>query len=145
MSLDAIKRICLWSGPRNISTALMYSFAQRSDTKVFDEPLYGYYLKNTNAKEYHPGAEEILTTMEMDGKKVVDTMLNENSKPVLFFKHMTHHLLDLDRSFMSETVNVILTRNPYDMLPSFAKMIASFVGTLESKFASFAILFPCLA
>jgi hypothetical protein len=45
------KRICLWSGPRNISTALMYSFAQRPDTLVFDEPLYGYYLKQTAAKE----------------------------------------------------------------------------------------------
>jgi hypothetical protein len=124
MRTDTIKRVCLWSGPRNISTALMYSFAQRSDTKVFDEPLYGYYLKNTNAKKYHPGAEEILAAMETDDKKVVEMMLSENSKPVLFFKHMTHHLLDLDRGFMAETVNVILTRNPYDMLPSFAKMIA---------------------
>jgi hypothetical protein len=123
MSSDGIKRICLWSGPRNISTALMYSFAQRSDTKVFDEPLYAYYLQHTNAKEYHPGAEEILAAMENDGQKVVEMMLRENEKPVLFFKHMTHHLLDLDRSFMSETVNVILTRNPFDMLPSFAKMI----------------------
>ena len=55
-----IKRINLLSGPRNISTALMYSFAQRTDTKVFDEPLYAYYLKNSNAKSFHQGAEEIL-------------------------------------------------------------------------------------
>ena len=63
--MDNIKRICLWSGPRNISTALMYSFAQRTDTKVFDEPLYAYYLKHhPDANSYHPGAEEIMNTME---------------------------------------------------------------------------------
>ena len=64
MQKDNIKRICLWSGPRNISTALMYSFAQRSDTLVYDEPLYAYYLKNSNAKKYHPGAKDILSSME---------------------------------------------------------------------------------
>ncbi|MTE27817.1 sulfotransferase family protein [Winogradskyella ouciana] len=118
------KRICLWSGPRNISTALMYSFAQRSDTKVFDEPLYAFYLRNhPEAHSYHPGAEDILETMENDGDKVVDMLLTNTEKPVLFFKHMTHHLLDLDRDFMKETVNVILTRDPIDMLPSFDKVI----------------------
>ena len=81
--MDNIKRICLWSGPRNISTALMYSFAQRKDTKVFDEPLYAYYLKHhPDANSYHPGAEEIMNTMESDGEKVVEMMLNntENAK-----------------------------------------------------------------
>ncbi|WP_430467869.1 sulfotransferase family protein [Winogradskyella ouciana] len=118
------KRICLWSGPRNISTALMYSFAQRSDTKVFDEPLYAFYLRHhPEAHSYHPGAEDILETMESDGDKVVNMMLTNTEKPVLFFKHMTHHLLDLDRDFMKETVNVILTRDPKDMLPSFDKVI----------------------
>ena len=50
------KRICLWSCPRNVSTALMYSFAQRRDTKVFDEPLYAHYLSESKAN--HPGREE---------------------------------------------------------------------------------------
>lgn len=122
--MSKVKRICLWSGPRNISTALMYSFAQRSDTKVFDEPLYAYYLKHhPEAHAYHPGADDILNTMETDGNKVVTEMLTNNDKPVLFFKHMTHHLLDLDREFMKETINVILTRNPQEMLPSFDKVI----------------------
>lgn len=122
--MDDIKRICLWSGPRNISTALMYSFAQRSDTKVFDEPLYAYYLKHhPEARSYHPGADEIMNTMESDGEKVVEMMLNNTEKPVLFFKQMTHHLLDLDRNFMKDTVNIILTRNPVEMLPSFDKVI----------------------
>lgn len=119
-----IKRICLWSGPRNISTALMYSFAQRNDTKVFDEPLYAYYLSyHPKAHKYHPGAKEILETMETSGEKVVKMMLSNKEKPVLFFKHMTHHLLDLDKSFMKETVNIILTRDPKEMLPSFDEVI----------------------
>lgn len=122
--MDNIKRICLWSGPRNISTALMYSFAQRKDTKVFDEPLYAYYLKHhPDANSYHPGAEEIMNTMEYDGEKVVEMMFNNTEKPVLFFKQMTHHLLDIDRSFMKDTINIILTRDPVDMLPSFDKVI----------------------
>jgi hypothetical protein len=122
--MDSIKRICLWSGPRNISTALMYSFAQRTDTKVFDEPLYGYYLKHyPEAQSYHPGAEDILQAMETDGDKVVNMMLENDEKPVLFFKHMTHHLLDLDQGFMKNTINIILTRDPLDMLPSFDKVI----------------------
>ena len=117
------KRICLWSGPRNISTTLMYSFAQRLDTQVFDEPLYGHYLKNTKAKTYHPAAQEILSTMENDGKKVIDMMLNYDAKPIVFFKQMTHHLLDLDRSFMKDCINIILTRDPAEMLPSFDNVI----------------------
>ena len=122
--MNNIKRICLWSGPRNISTALMYSFAQRSDTKVFDEPLYAYYLRHhLEAHSYHPGVEDILNTMENDGNKVIDAMLKNNEKPVLFYKHMTHHLLDLNRDFMKNTINIILTRNPQEMLASFAKVI----------------------
>ena len=123
MSKEVI-RICLWSGPRNISTALMYSFAQRDDTVVYDEPLYAHYLSKTPAREYHPGAEEVIATMENDGEKVVrDLILGDQPKPVAFFKHMTHHLLNLDTAFLSKTVNILLTRDPVDMLPSFAKWI----------------------
>lgn len=123
MDTGKTKRIFLWSGPRNISTALMYSFAQRSDTQVVDEPLYAYYLSHTEAKEYHPGSKEILETMEHDGEKVVKMMLTTTEKPVLFFKNMCHHLLDLDRSFMSQGENVILTRDPVEMLSSFVEII----------------------
>jgi len=117
-------RICLWSGPRNISTALMYSFAQRDDTVVYDEPLYAHYLSKTPAREYHPGAQEVIATMENDGKKVVyDLILGDHPKPVAFFKHMTHHLYSLDLGFLSKTVNVLLTRDPAEVLLSFAKRI----------------------
>ncbi len=123
MSKDKITRICLWSGPRNISTALMYSFAQRKDTAVFDEPLYAYYLSQTKARKYHPGAEEILSSMENSGEKVIKMMMGSHNKPVVFFKNMTHHLLNLDRSFMKDVVHIILIRDPVEMLPSFAKVI----------------------
>ena len=123
MQKDNIKRICLWSGPRNISTALMYSFAQRSDTLVYDEPLYAYYLKNTNAKKYHPGTKEILSSMENNGTKVIKMMMGFHKKPVVFFKNMTHHLLNLDRTFMQNMIHIILTRDPVEMLPSYAKVI----------------------
>lgn len=119
-----ITRICLWSGPRNISTALMYSFLQRSDSTVFDEPLYAHYLSKTPARQYHPGAEEVIATMENDGQKVVDDLiLGEHSTPVVFFKHMTHHLNDLDWGFLDYTVNVLLTRDPFDMLPSYGAVV----------------------
>lgn len=121
--MDKTKRICLWSGPRNISTALMYSFAQRNDTKVVDEPLYAHYLKNTPADSYHPMAKEVLNSMEQDGKKVIKEMLFDTSKPILFSKQMTHHLVGLDLSFLKNTINIILTRDPVEMLPSFAKEI----------------------
>ncbi len=118
------KKICLWSGPRNISTALMYSFAQRNDCQVFDEPLYAHYLSKTPARAYHPGADEVIAEMENDGEKVVrDLILEFDAKPVGFFKHMTHHLFNLNLVFLSDTINVLLTRDPFDMLPSYAAWV----------------------
>lgn len=118
-----IKRINLWASPRNVSTAFMYSFAQRSDTTVVDEPLYAHYLSKTPADAYHPGAAETLTTMEHDGKKVVKEMLGDYPTPVVFFKNMTHHLVELEWDFMLELENIIFTRHPRDLIPSFAKNV----------------------
>ena len=112
-----VKRICLWSGPRNVSTALMYSFARRDDTIVIDEPLYGYYLQVSGAP--HPGAEEVMAAMETDGEKVVaSVILGDYEKPAVFMKHMAHHLTGLNRDFLQYTVNVLLIRDPEEMLPS---------------------------
>ena len=111
--------ICLFSGPRNISTALMYSFAQRGDMRVIDEPLYGHYLRITGAP--HPGRETVISSMNCDGDSVMRELmaLAIASTPVhLFMKHMTHHLVDLDLSFLTATRNVFLIRDPRDMLPS---------------------------
>lgn len=102
----------------------MYSFAQRPDTTVVDEPLYAHYLKKTDANEYHPGAEEVLANQENDGQKVIENIiLGDYDTPIVFFKNMTHHLVDLDWSFMKEAVNIILTRDPKEMLPSYAKQV----------------------
>ncbi|MBQ0786458.1 MAG: sulfotransferase family protein [Oceanihabitans sp.] len=103
----------------------MYSFAQREDTKVVDEPLYAHYLRNTVAKEYHPGTQDILDTLEQDGNKVIAEMMTNTTSSVFFFKNMTHHLLDVNRDFMKEenVYHVMLTRDPHEMLPSFDKVI----------------------
>lgn len=121
--MSKVTRINLWSGPRNISTALMYSFAQRSDTEVVDEPLYAHYLRITEAHEYHPGAEQILASQEQDGEKVIHSLMTRTGKEVYFFKHMTHHFKQLDGSFMKDCENIILTRDPREMIPSFDKVI----------------------
>lgn len=116
--------ICLWSGPRNVSTALMYSFAQRSDTIVLDEPLYGHYLRVSDAD--HPGRDEVIAAMDCDGDSVMETLLGSKrpgKKPVLFMKHMAHHLVEIDREFLSKTINILLIRDPLDMLPSLMRQI----------------------
>jgi len=117
-------RLFVTSGPRNISTALMYSFAQRADTRVYDEPLYAYYLRHTDAESYHPGAQDVLNSQSQNGEQVVkEVILGEAKKPVLFFKNMTHHLLGLDWSFLEKTCNVILIRDPRSVINSYAKEI----------------------
>lgn len=119
MTLTPTKRISVWSGPRNISTALMYAFRQRPDTIVVDEPLYGHYLNLTDAP--HPGKDDVLAHMETDGEQVVrETLLGNYSRPVVMFKNMAHHLTGLERTFLGELNNVLLTRDPVEMLPSLA-------------------------
>lgn len=109
--------ICLWSGPRNVSTALMYSFAQRDDIQVVDEPLYGHYLSVTGAD--HPGGDEVIAAMNCDGSSVMREFLEQPySSKRLFLKHMAHHLVDLDLGFLQHTSNVFLIRDPREMLPS---------------------------
>ncbi len=111
------KPICLWSGPRNVSTALMYSFAQRSDIEVIDEPLYGHYLRVSGAD--HPAGDEVMAAMNCDGDAVMQALLEPRGDARrLFLKHMAHHLVDIDLGFMRHTSNVFLIRDPRDMLPS---------------------------
>ncbi|MGH3147994.1 MAG: sulfotransferase family protein [Rubrobacter sp.] len=115
-------RLSMWSGPRNVSTALMYSFRQRPDTVVVDEPLYGHYLGVTDAE--HPGASEVMRTMDGDGGRVVrEVILGPCERPVHFFKNMAHHLVGLDRRFLSRITNLLLIRNPEEMLPSLAEQL----------------------
>jgi len=114
-----IKRINCWSGPRNISTALMYSFRERHDTTVVDEPLYAHYLRVTGRD--HPGRDQVLNAQNPDGEAVVrDVLLGSYDSPVVFFKQMAHHLVELNEDFLAATTNILLTRDPRDMLPSLA-------------------------
>ena len=111
--------ICLWSGPRNVSTALMYSFAQRDDMRVVDEPLYGHYLRVSGAD--HPGGADVMAAMNCDGDAVMKGLLRQQAEEPsrrLFIKHMAHHLVDLDLDFLNDTCNVFLVRDPREMLPS---------------------------
>ena len=117
-------RINLWSGPRNVSTALMYAFAQRRDTRVVDEPWYAHYLRVSDAD--HPGKEEVIGAMIADGEQVVrEVILGSCDRPVLFLKQMAHHLVELDRGFLAETVNVLLIRDPVQMLPSLGQTLTN--------------------
>jgi hypothetical protein len=117
-------RLSVWSGPRNVSTALMYSFRQRSDTVVVDEPLYGHYLRTTGAD--HPGAREVMGAMDNDGERVVrEVILGPCGRHVHFFKNMAHHLPGLDPAFLDSVTNVLLIRDPTEMLPSLAKQLSS--------------------
>ena len=113
-------KIALWSGPRNISTALMYSFANRSDTEIVDEPLFGYFLKQTGA--WRPSREEVLQSMETDSKILIDALINsEVNAPIFFMKHMANHLIGLDWDFVKNFKNIILIRDPNDMLLSYSR------------------------
>ncbi|RMH19129.1 MAG: sulfotransferase family protein [Acidobacteria bacterium] len=115
-------RICLWSGPRNVSTAVMYAFSRRRDARVVDEPLYAHYLRCSGAQ--HPGREVVLAAQDADGERVVrEVVLGPCDRPILFLKMMAHHLVDLDLSFLDRTANVILTREPADMLRSLVHQV----------------------
>ena len=114
--------INLWSGPRNVSTALMYAFAQRSDTCVMDEPLYAHYLHLTGAQ--HPGREDILAAMDCNGGRVVrDVLLASQDRSVLFVKNMAHHFVGLPWDFLGKMTNVMLIRDPEQMLPSLINQV----------------------
>lgn len=129
-------RIAMWSGPRNISTAMMRAWENRGDTAVWDEPLYAYYLHRTGIA--HPGAEEVIAAGDTDWRRVVAVLMGEapGDKPIFFQKHMSHHLLDeVDRSWLSQVHNVFLIRNPREVIASYARtrpeVTVSDVGVLQ--------------
>ncbi|MFK7953006.1 MAG: sulfotransferase family protein [Ekhidna sp.] len=114
--------INLISGPRNISTALMYSFSQRVDTKVVDEPFYGYYLNKTNMN--HPGADEIMNDMCLSVSKILHQVYElQKEYPNVFLKNMAHHHIDFDWDYLKNFQNVFLIRDPKQLISSFAQVI----------------------
>ena len=118
-----MNRIAMWSGPRNISTAMMRSWESRSDTFVIDEPFYPYYLSKTDVD--HPGREEIIASGELDEMVVGQKLISEtkDNYSIYFQKHITHHLLpSVDREWMKDVTNCFLIRNPKDMIISYSKV-----------------------
>jgi hypothetical protein len=115
-------RIAMWSGPRNISTAMMRAWGNRKDTFVVDEPFYAYYLKATGKE--HPGAREVIATGEIDWRKVVAQLTGPipKDKRIFFQKQMTHHLLpEVDRQWLDGVTNCFLIRDPRDVIASYIK------------------------
>ena len=116
-------RVAMWSGPRNISTAMMRAWENRSDTAVWDEPFYACYLEATGIE--HPLDAEVIAAGETDWRCVVERLLGDvpDGCPVFFQKHMTHHLLpEIGRGWMDEVVNCFLIRDPCEVLASYARM-----------------------
>jgi hypothetical protein len=99
----------------------MYSFAQRPDTIVHDEPFYAVYLKRSGA--YHPGMSEIFESQSTDETTICKDIFREWRKPVVFIKNMAHHIEVLDKSFLKDTINVFLIRDPRQIIASYAEVI----------------------
>ena len=109
----------MWSGPRNISTALMRSWGSRADTVVVDEPLYAHYLDATG--RVHPGRDEVIAHHEPDWRVVVDRITGPipDGASIFYQKHMAHHLLpEMDWDWVKTLRNAFLIREPREMLTS---------------------------
>ena len=113
-------RIAMWSGPRNISTAMMRAFEHRGDCAVSDEPLYAHYLHASGAD--HPGREDVIAAGDTDWRHVVEHLLGPvpEGKPVWYQKHMAHHLLPgMQREWIFGLANVLLIRDPAEVVASY--------------------------
>lgn len=115
-------RLAMWSGPRNLSTAMMYAFAQRADFTVWDEPFYGPYLRLTGLN--HPMRDAILDSRPLDAVQVQDALVSDGSgsAPHVYHKHMCQHMIaGIPRDFMAECTNVFLIRHPARVVASFSR------------------------
>lgn len=121
-----VVRIAMWSGPRNISTALMRAFENRDDTVVVDEPLYGHYLKATALE--HPAGEAVMASQDCDWRVVADQLCrdlpagaDEAATRVFYQKHMTQHMIaGVGRDWIDRVTNAFLIRAPERVLASYA-------------------------
>jgi hypothetical protein len=111
----------MWSGPRNLSTAMMRSFGARSDTYCVDEPFYAAYLALTGLD--HPMRTEILAAYPTDPEEVARHLAEGEGPAAIFYqKHMTHHMVDgVPRGWMAKTRNAFLIRHPARVLASYAR------------------------
>jgi Sulfotransferase domain len=112
----------MWSGPRNISTAMMRAWGNRPDTLVVDEPFYACYLNATGKK--HPGSDEVIATGDTDWRKVVERLTGPipEGRRIFYQKQMTHHLSpEVDREWLVTVTNCFLIREPREVIVSYIK------------------------
>lgn len=115
-------RIAMWSGPRNISTAMMRAWENRGDCTVSDEPLYAHYLAETRSD--HPGRDEVIAAGETDWRKVTRALVGEvpDGEAIWYQKHMTHHLLPhVGHDWIHALTNVFLIREPDEVVSSYLR------------------------
>jgi hypothetical protein len=139
------RRIAMWSGPRNISTAMMRAFENRADTAVWDEPFYAFYLKRTGID--HPMAEAIIDAHESDFNTVVARCTGSppDGARIFYQKHMTHHMLDdADLGWLNQLSHCFLIRHPAFVAASYAKKRQS-VTAVDLGFRRQADLFDRVA
>ncbi len=116
--------VACWSGPRNLSTALMYAFAARGDCTVIDEPFYAAYLAATGLD--HPMRDAVLASQPQDPEKVISACLAEGALPLTYQKHMTQHMLPgVRRDWLRQVRNLFLIRHP-------ARVVASYQAKREN-------------
>jgi hypothetical protein len=126
-------RLAVWSGPRNISTALMRSWENRPDCRVVDEPLYAYYLAQTGLD--HPARDEVIAAGETSWPAVV-AELTAPVDGIYYQKHMTHHLVpQLPREWIGSLTNVLLIRDPAEVVASYVRsrsnVVAEDIGLVQ--------------
>lgn len=115
-------RLAMWSGPRNISTAMMRAWENRPDSWVVDEPLYAHYL--TQVRVAHPGVDEVIAHHETDWRAVVAALTGPipEGRAIWYQKHMAHHLLPMiGRDWLDRLTHAFLIREPDEMLASLVK------------------------
>ena len=129
-------RLAVWSGPRNISTALMRSWENRPDCKVVDEPLYAYYLNETGLD--HPARDEVIAAGQTSWQAVVTELTAQATQTasIYYQKHMTHHLIpQLPRDWIGSLTNVLLIRDPAEVVASYlrsrADVVAEDIGLVQ--------------
>lgn len=131
-------RVAMWSGPRNISTAMMRAWENRGDCEVVDEPLYAHYLAHTGLD--HPGREQVIAMGVTDWRAVAARLTRPPAPPatLMYQKHMTHHLLPhISREWLAELTHVFLIRDPRKVLRSYIKsratVTAADIGVLQQR------------
>ncbi|OOG56217.1 sulfotransferase family protein [Rhodanobacter sp. C03] len=114
------RRIAMWSGPRNISTAMMRAWENRTDTVVIDEPFYAHYLVQTGVQ--HPGRDEVIAAQNTDAAAVAAMLTGPipDGRPLWYQKHMTQHMLpDMPLDWLDDVCNCFLIREPEAVVASF--------------------------